>query len=78
MLLDKALHSYALASVVSHLGTANQGHFIAHRAWHPHAQTEKQAVPKSYTPLVTSGKVDLWPMAQRHVLAELKAPVPLT
>ncbi|CAE7455574.1 unnamed protein product [Symbiodinium microadriaticum] len=78
MQLDKALHSYALASVVSHLGTANQGHFIAHRAWHPHAQTDKEAFPKSYIPLVTSGKVDLWPLAQWHVLAELKAPVPLT
>ena len=60
LVLDKVLRSYALDSVVSHLGTASQGHFIAHRAWHPHGQSDAQ---KAYISLATSGKVDLWSSA---------------
>ena len=69
LLLDKVLGNYALASVVSHLGTASQGHFIAHRAWHPGAQSGVQSNAQSYAkdeyiPRAVSGKVELWSSAQ--------------
>ena len=58
--LDKILPAYALASVISHLGTATQGHFIAHRAWHPSFLKTHE----DYIPLATSGRVELWSSAQ--------------
>lgn len=54
-------HSYALSSVMSHLGQATAGHFITHRVW-------TKGVPlilgERSVSLLLNGKLQTWRLAQ--------------